>query len=90
MSKSIFAISIIPEISGLFKNPTVDYDSLGITSETDFMMGAIWASCIDYFNDEYRNRYHRRPTQEKQYESILAIYERRQEIRQSIQEKLIL
>jgi hypothetical protein len=83
-----YTLSIIDDISAMFRNPTLDRDYLGITSETDFMMGAVWATCYDYFVIEFHKRYGRRPTHEENKEMILAIYERGREIRQTIQERL--
>lgn len=83
-----YTISIIPEISSMFRNPRADLASLGITTESDFMMGAIWASCYDYFIVEFRKRYLRRHTDEEFQEALQVLYDRGREIRQAIHEKV--
>ena len=81
-------LSIIHEIAAMHRNPTFDREHVGITSEIDFMLGAVWASCFDYFIVEFHKRYGRRPTHEEHNESILAVYERGQQIKQTIIERL--
>jgi hypothetical protein len=83
-----YFISILPEISSMFRSPRADLASLGITTESDFMMGAVWASCFDYFNIDFRLRYMRRHTDEEFQEALQVLYDRAPEIRQAIHEKL--
>jgi len=81
-------LSIIHDIAAIHRNPTFDRESAGITSEIDFMLGAVWARCFDHFVFEFQRRHGRRPNPEEQNESILAVYARRREIRQTIIERL--
>jgi hypothetical protein len=82
-----YAISIIPEISSMFRNPHADLSSLKITTQSDFILGAVWASCNDYFIDAFRKLYLRRPTNKEHEDSILVLFERGHEIRAAIHEK---
>ena len=83
-----YTISIIPENSTMFRNPRADLASLGITTESDFMLGAGFGSSMDYFIVEFRKQYLRRHTDEEFQEALQALYDRGREIRQAIQEKL--
>lgn len=88
MSEQInYVISIIPEISSMFKNPHVDRSSLRITTESDFMLGAAWASCIDFFNFEFLKR-HRRLPRRSEMDEGLELFGRGHEIRAAIHEKV--
>jgi hypothetical protein len=83
-----YFISILPEISTMFRSPRADLTSLGITTESDFMVGAVWASCTSYFNFDFRLRYLRRHTDEEFQEALQVLYDRAPEIRQGIREKV--
>lgn len=82
-----YVISIIPEISSMFRNPQLDLSSLRITTQSDFILGAVWASCIDFFMDAFAKRYLRRPAGKEVDEAILVLLERGHEIRDAIHEK---
>jgi hypothetical protein len=83
-----FALSILPEISSMFRNPNADLTSLRITTESDFIMGAVWATCLDYFNIDFRLRHVRHPTSEEIQEGNLVVFERGAEIRQAIDDRV--
>ena len=89
MNKQIdYTLSIIEEIAAIHKNPTFNRERVRITSEIDFMLGVVWASCFDNFLLEFQKLYRRRPNGGEHNESILAVYERAREIKQTIIERL--
>jgi hypothetical protein len=78
------SISHIPDITTMFKNPELDLSSLGITTQIDFILGAVWASSINYFINAFANRYYRIPTDKEQQEAIHTLFQRGHEIREAI------
>jgi hypothetical protein len=78
------SISHIPDITTMFKNPELDLSSLGITTQSDFILGAVWASSINYFINAFANRYYRIPTDKEQQEAIYTLFQRGHEIREAI------
>ena len=78
------SISYNPDITTMFNNPELDLSSLGITSQSEFILGAVWASSINYFINAFANRYYRIPTDKVQQEAIYTLFHRGNEIREAI------
>ena len=64
------AINTAPYMSTLFRNPTVDKGHIGVTSETDFYLGAMWATALNLIIIKITQRYKRPPTD---IEQMLAL-----------------
>ena len=64
------AIGTVPYMSTLFSNPTVDRSHIGVTSETDFYLGAMWATALNLIIIRITQRYKRPPTD---IEQVLAL-----------------
>jgi hypothetical protein len=77
-------ISHISDISTMFRNPQLDLSTLRITAQSDFILGVVWASSINYFLVAFHNRYFRVPTDKEHEEANLVLFERGPEIREAI------
>lgn len=78
------AIKLAPYISSLFRHPKVDNSHIGVTSETDFYLGAMWASSLDFIAVKILQKYGRHPTDEEIMLSLKTIYQRAPEFREAI------
>jgi len=74
----------ISAIMSMFGNSNLDYSSLQITSESDFVLGAVWASVITYFNFVFRNSNGRPPDDAEIQYALTMLFSRGGEIRKSV------
>jgi len=79
-----YAISTIPEISKLFKNPAIIREHMGIHSESDFYLGAAWATANNFFTLDFTRKFHRGPDFKESSIMATALYNRNIELRQAI------
>jgi hypothetical protein len=79
------AIDTAPYMSTLFRNPTVDKTHIGVTNETDFYLGAMWATALNLIVMNIARRYKRRPTDTEQMLALKIIYDRAPDFKQAIQ-----
>lgn len=78
------AIDLSTYISALFRNPNMDSSKIGVTSESDFYLGAMWASALDFIAAKIMKRYGRVPTRSEQVLAVKTIYEHASEFKQAI------
>lgn len=79
-----YAISTIPDMVKLFKNPAVIKGHMGIHSESDFYLGAAWATANNYFTLDFTRKFHRSPDFKESSIMATALYQRNLELRQAI------
>ena len=79
-----YAISTIPDIAKLFKNPAVIREHMGIHSESDFYLGAAWATANNFFTLDFTRKFHRGPGFKEISIMATALNNRNIELRQAI------
>ena len=79
------AIGTVPYMSTLFSNPTVDRSHIGVTSESDFYLGAIWATALNLIIIKITQRYKRPPTDIEQMLALKTMYDIAPDFKQAIQ-----
>jgi len=79
-----YAISTIPDIAKLFKNPAVIREHMGIHSESDFYLGAAWATANNFFTFDFTRKFHRGPDLKEFSIMVTTLYNRNMELRQAI------
>jgi hypothetical protein len=79
-----YAISSIPDIAKLLRNPVVDRDHIGLQSESDFYLGAAWATANNFFTLDFNRKFRRAPDLEEISIMSTALYTRNAELRQAI------
>ena len=79
------AINTSPYMSTLFRNPTVDKGHIGVTSETDFYLGAMWVTALNLIVLRITQRYKRRPSDTEQTIALKIIYDRAPDFKLAIQ-----
>jgi hypothetical protein len=84
-----YAISTIPDMVKLFKNPAVVRGHMNIHSESDFYLGAAWATASDYFTLDFTRKFHRSPDFKEISIMATALYSRNLELRQAISDASI-
>jgi hypothetical protein len=78
---------IVADISAIimmFRNPNLDLSSLQIRNESDFVLGAVWASVTLYFVNAFTRHFRRPPTDAEQLEANYTLLERGREIRETV------
>ena len=78
------AINTAPYMSTLFRNPTVDKGHIGVTSETDFYLGAMWATALNLIVLRITQRYKRPPTDIEQVLALKTKYGRAPDFKKAI------
>jgi hypothetical protein len=56
-----YAISMLPEFANLFRNETIDRSRMGVQRESDFYLGAAWATATNFFPFDYARRFRQPP-----------------------------
>lgn len=78
------AISNIPTMMIVFKNEDLDWNLMKITTESDFILGAIWGQVLTGFGVLFKQKYNRKPTLEEVLETDKLLLLRSNEIRNAI------
>jgi hypothetical protein len=79
-----YAISKIRNFSNLFRNQTIDQKHMGIEKESDFYLGAAWATATNFFNLDLYKRFGRPPNLLDNHAIMTTLYTRNSELRQAI------
>lgn len=79
------AIDTAPYMSTLFSNPSVDRSHIGVTSETDFYLGAMWATALNLIIIKITQRNKRPPTDIEQMLALKTMYDRAPDFKKAIQ-----
>jgi hypothetical protein len=79
-----YAISILPEFANLFRNETIDRSSMGVQWESDFYLGAVWATATNFFTFDYARRFRQPPNMQDNLVMVTALYTRNSEVREAI------
>jgi hypothetical protein len=78
------AIKMVPGFSILFRNKKIDFERVGVQRESDFYMGAAWATALDFFLFDFVRKFNREPTVQDNQIILETIYIRLPEIHRAI------
>ncbi len=79
-----YAISMVSEYTKLYSNETMDRSRMGVQSESDFYLGATWATATNFFTFDFARRYQRPPNIQDNLVMTTTLYERNSELREAI------
>jgi hypothetical protein len=79
-----YAISMVPEFGKLFRNETIDQSLMGVQTESDFYLGAAWATATNFFTFDFAKRFRRPPNVQDNLVMATTLYERNSELREAI------
>ena len=79
-----YAISMVSEYTKLYSNETIDRSRMGVQSESDFYLGAAWATATNFFTFDFARRYQRPPNIQDNLVMATTLYERNPELREAI------
>ena len=79
-----YAISMVSEFTKLYRNETVDRSNMRVESESDFYLGAAWATATNFFTFDFARRYQRPPNIQDNLVMATTLYERNSELREAI------
>ncbi|RPJ30047.1 MAG: hypothetical protein EHM25_07455 [Nitrosopumilales archaeon] len=79
-----YTISMIGEFSNLFRNQTIDQEHMGVERESDFYLGAAWATATNFFKFDLYKRFRRPPNLLDNHAIVTSLYTRNSELRQAI------
>jgi len=57
---------------------------MGVHSESDFYLGAAWATANNFFTFDFTRKFHRAPNMKEMSIMVMALYSRNMELRQAI------
>jgi hypothetical protein len=75
---------MLPELANLFRNETIDRSHMGVQRESDFYLGAAWATATGFFPFDYARRFRQPPNIQDNLVMVTTLYTRNSELRQAI------
>ena len=79
-----YAISMVPEFTKLYRNESIDRSHMGVQRESDFYLGAAWATATNFFTFDFGKRFQRPPNIQDNLVMATTLYERNSELREAI------